>query len=62
MDSWTRRYRPDTEARVIGAAATDWVLLTPAGAEAPGEDWQVTRADGSLWTDDYSDLLGTLRW
>ena len=62
MDAWTRRYRPDTEARTTGAAATDWVLLTPTGSASPGSEWQVTRADGSLWTDDYSDLLGTLRW
>ena len=48
--------------RLEGSRPGVRVLLTPAGTDAPGEDWQVTRADGSLWTDDYSDLLGTLRW
>ncbi|MEM7286237.1 MAG: hypothetical protein AAF480_07785 [Actinomycetota bacterium] len=62
MDAWTRRYRPTGEARETGAAGTDWVLLTPAGTPAPGAAWTVTEADGSLWTDDYSDLLGTLNW
>lgn len=62
MDAWIRRYRPDSEARAIGASSTDWVLLTPAGTTAPGPTWRAARADGSLWTDDYSDLLGTLRW
>ncbi len=61
FDAWVLRYRPDTDARATGAASTDWMVLSPAGSDPPGPEWAPARADGSLWTDDYSNLLGALR-
>ena len=61
LDAWVLRYRPDIDARTTGAAATDWMVLSPADSAAPGPDWAVARTDGSLWTDDYSNLLGALK-
>ncbi len=58
---------PDPEDEDEGATASRWVVLSrsPAAIEAVtagGGKWDGLRTDGSLWTDDYSFVIGALTW
>ncbi len=61
MEARVFRYSPSEEERQNGAAASHWVgLVAPGSAFELGEEWKTIEAQGPLWTDDYSDVLGAL--
>jgi hypothetical protein len=59
----------ETDERTAGKVPSEWVLLTDTRAELDlilrsSKDWQplVAPASQSVWTDDYANVLGALRF
>jgi spermidine synthase len=57
---------PPRAARESGAAASQWVVVARDPANlAPllrSGRWRALGSGGQLWTDDYSNVLGAMRW
>lgn len=55
-------YQPVRASHDEGASASHWVALLPADSTITlGDQWRPAVAEGRLWTDDYSDILGALK-
>ena len=54
------------ERRARGWFPSTWIVMARSDAPldrfARTADWRPLRAPGALWTDDYSNLVGALRW
>ncbi|NNL95260.1 MAG: hypothetical protein HKO64_06520, partial [Xanthomonadales bacterium] len=60
LHAWLWEYDPDNEALATGSRASRWVMLS-AGEQAPLEGWwEEIPAQGTAWTDDFSNLLGAI--
>ena len=64
---WDDRYLADSQ-RKEGKAASQWVMLASRREDVEkvlrGSDWRVIQLprDERVWTDDYANLVGALKW
>lgn len=60
LDAWIWEYFPGPAAQATGAAPSRWMLLGRPGLALPPGNWWPLQSDERPWTDDYSDVVGTI--
>ena len=61
LRAWIWEYAPMPAAKATGAVASRWMLLGAPGLELPPGDWWPLENQEPAWTDDYSNIVGTIQ-
>ena len=65
LRAYAQRFTPDADAVDGGATESEWVAISSSGSAPPWiENGRLAHLDGkgTLWTDDYSNVLSVLKF